>query len=69
MATNSSPQEMRLSLARRELAELLAEGHEAGILRPVQQTLAQAMLSIARQPVKTFASSSGRDPVGDRVTK
>ena len=60
MATNSSPQEMRLSLARRELAELLAEGHEAGILRPVQQTLAQAMLSIARQPVKTFASSSGR---------
>jgi magnesium and cobalt exporter, CNNM family len=60
MATNSSPQEMRLSLARRELAELLAEGHEAGILRPVQQTLAHAMLSIALQPVKNFASTSGR---------
>ena len=60
MATNSPHQEMRLSLARRELAELLAEGHEAGILRPIQQTLAQAMLSIARQPVKNFASSSGR---------
>ena len=60
MATNSSPQEMRLSLARRELAELLAEGHEAGILRPIQQTLAHAMLSIASQPVKNFAASSGR---------
>ena len=58
--TRTSPQEVRLSLAKRELAELLAEGHEAGILRPVQQTLAQAMLTIASQPVKNFISRAGR---------
>lgn len=60
LVTRASPQEVRLSLARRELTELLAEGHEAGILRPVQQTLAQAMLSVASQPVKNFASRAGR---------
>jgi len=56
----SSPQELRLTLARRELAELLTEGHEAGILRPAQQSLAQAMLVVANQPVKNFASPAGR---------
>ncbi len=60
LVTHTSPQEVRLSLAKRELTELLAQGHEAGILRPVQQTLAQAMLSVANQPVKNFASRAGR---------
>lgn len=58
--TKTSPQELRLTLARRELAELIAEGHEAGLLRPVQQSLAQAMLAVAGQPVKTFATPAGR---------
>ena len=58
--TNASPQELRLTLARRELAELIAEGHEVGILRPVQQSLAQAMLAVAGRPVKNFALPTGR---------
>jgi CBS domain containing-hemolysin-like protein len=58
--TRDRPQELRLSLARRELTAMLVEGHEAGLLRPVQRTLAQSMLAIAGQPVKNFASPSGR---------
>lgn len=58
--THQRPEDLRASLARRELNELLAEGHEAGILRPVQRTLAQTMLAIAPQPVKNFAVPAGR---------
>lgn len=54
------PQELTLSLARRELNSMLVEGHEAGILRPVQRTLAQTMLAVAGQPVRNFASPAGR---------
>jgi CBS domain containing-hemolysin-like protein len=52
--------DLRLSLARRELNEMLVEGHESGLLRPVQRTLAQTMLSIAPQPIKNFAAPAGR---------
>ncbi|TWU23629.1 CNNM domain-containing protein [Bythopirellula polymerisocia] len=58
--TSSSPQELRLRLARRELAELITEGHEAGILRPAQQTLAQAMLAVAGLPLKTIVQRHDR---------
>jgi len=58
--TKSSPQELQLTLARREVAELIAQGHEAGILRPVQQSLAQSMLAVAGEPVKSFALPTGR---------
>ncbi len=58
--TKERPEELTLSLARRELNAILVEGHEAGILRPVQRTLAQTMLAIAGQPVKNFASPAGR---------
>lgn len=58
--TKSSPQELRLRLARRELGELLDEGHEVGILLPAQQSLAQSMLVVAGLPVKDFASAAGR---------
>ena len=60
LLTKTSPQELRLTLARRELAELIAEGHEAGILRPVQQSLAQSMLAVAGKPVKSFALPASR---------
>ncbi len=60
LVTNSSPQELRLRLARRELAELITEGHEAGILRPAQQTLAQAMLAVAGLPLKTILRRQDR---------
>ncbi len=53
-------QELRLSLARRELNEMLVEGHESGLLRPVQRTLAQTMLAVAAQPVRNFAAPAGR---------
>ena len=53
---NETPQELRLGLARRELGKLLREGHEIGILRPVQRNLAQAMLTLAAQPLETFAT-------------
>jgi CBS domain containing-hemolysin-like protein len=65
LVTRQKPVEVRLSLARRELGELLSEGHEAGILRPVQRNLAQTMLAVAAQPVKNFAAPAGRIP---RVT-
>ncbi|MCC6492880.1 MAG: DUF21 domain-containing protein [Pirellulales bacterium] len=58
--TREKPQELRMSLARRELSSILVEGHEAGILRPMQRTLAQAMLAAAGQPVRTVASPAGR---------
>jgi putative hemolysin len=57
---SEAPDELRLSLARRELSEMLTEGHEAGILRPVQRSLAQTMLAVAGQPVRNFAAPSGR---------
>jgi CBS domain containing-hemolysin-like protein len=52
--------ELRLSLARRELNQMLAEGHESGLLRPVQRKLAQTMLSVAPQPIRNFAAPAGR---------
>ena len=58
--TNSSPQELRLRLAKRELGELLAEGHEIGILLPAQQALAQSMLAVAALPVKSFSLPASR---------
>jgi CBS domain containing-hemolysin-like protein len=58
--SREGPEELRLSLARRELNEILMEGHEAGILLPVQRTLAQSMLALAGRPVKNFAAPAGR---------
>lgn len=58
--TRSSSPVFSLRLARRELGDLLAEGHEAGILKPAQQSLAQAMLVVASLPVRTFASPQSR---------
>jgi putative hemolysin len=58
--TRERPQELRLTLARRELTAMLVEGHEAGLLRPVQRTLAQTMLAIAGQPVRNYALPTSR---------
>jgi putative hemolysin len=51
-----SPEQIRLTLARRELRRVLEEGHEAGILRPAQRRLAQGIFAVARQPVARFAT-------------
>jgi magnesium and cobalt exporter, CNNM family len=55
-----SPQEIRLVLARRELVDLLEEGHEVGLLHPSQQALVQGTFSLAGQPVRQFATPAGR---------
>lgn len=55
-------QELRSTLARRELNQLMTEGHEAGLLRPIQRTLAQNMLALAGRPVRQFATPSARVP-------
>jgi CBS domain containing-hemolysin-like protein len=60
LVVHEGPEQLRLSLARRELSEMMVEGHEAGILRPVQRTLAQTMLALAGQPVRNFAAPAGR---------
>jgi len=39
------PEQVRLTLARRELQRLLAEGEEAGILHPAQQSLARSIFA------------------------
>ena len=58
--TGSSSPEFSLRLSRRELGDLLVEGHEAGILKPAQQSLAQAMLAVANLPVAAFAAPQSR---------
>lgn len=60
LITRRAPQEVQSTVARREIAELLDEGHEAGILLPIQRTLTQRMLAVSGQPVRNFASPTGR---------
>ena len=50
----------RLVLAQRELRQILAEGHEAGILHPAQQSLAHGILAVARKPVRQFLTTAGQ---------
>jgi CBS domain containing-hemolysin-like protein len=51
---------IRLVLAQRELRRILAEGHEAGILHPAQQSLAHGILAVARKPVRQFLAPPGQ---------
>ena len=54
-----SPQRVRLTLARAELQQVLSEGHQAGLLRPAQQNLAQSLFSMAEQKAIDFAVPAG----------
>ncbi len=51
-----APEQVRLTLARRELQGALEEGHEAGILHPAQRGLAQGIFAVAHQPVARFTT-------------
>jgi CBS domain containing-hemolysin-like protein len=51
-----APEQIRVTLARRELRRFLEEGHEAGILRPSQRELAQGIFAVANLPVSEFAT-------------
>jgi CBS domain containing-hemolysin-like protein len=57
-----SLEEVRLTLARKELQQVFEEGHEAGILRPAQQGLAQGLFALAHRPASSVAMSATRMP-------
>jgi CBS domain containing-hemolysin-like protein len=57
-----TPQPLRMVLARRELEQVLIEGHEAGILRPTQRGLTQELLAVANRPIRQFTTPAGRVP-------
>jgi CBS domain containing-hemolysin-like protein len=50
------PEQIRLTLARRELRRLLEEGHEEGILHPSQVALARGIFAVANDPVTRYAT-------------
>ena len=57
-----APEQVRLTLARRELRRVLDEGHEAGILHPSQQRLARGIFAVANLPVARFAVPAEQMP-------
>jgi len=52
-----SPEEVQLTLARRELQRVLEEGHEVGILHRAQRSLAQGIFAAANRPIIKYATS------------
>lgn len=65
-----SPQQVRLTFARRELRRVLEEGHEAGILRPAQRALAQGIFTVAELPLARFTAPLAKWPsAADDATK
>jgi len=55
-----APERVRLRLARTELAQVLEEGHQAGVLRPSQRRLAQGLFAMANVPVVQYSTPPGR---------
>jgi len=55
-----APLRIRLTLARGELQQVLAEGEEVGILRPAQRQLAQSLFSFASHPVIELSTPVAR---------
>ena len=57
---NESPELVHLRVARKELSQLLAEGHEAGLLRPAQRRLADSLLEMAGKEIGGLGIPSAR---------
>jgi len=55
-----APLRARWTLARKELQQLLEEGHEAGILRPAQRNLAHSLFGVAPRRVLDFSTPVAR---------
>jgi CBS domain containing-hemolysin-like protein len=55
-----APLRVRLTLARKELQQVIEEGHEAGILRPAQRNLAQSLFARASHPVIELSTPVAR---------
>lgn len=53
-ATGETPFRIRLGMARRELDQVLREGHEAGILAGSQRALAQNVFQVGNMPAVRF---------------
>lgn len=57
-----TPLRLKLSLARKELRQLMREGEEAGVLRPAQLDLAQNLIAMAHTPISTHCQPANRVP-------
>lgn len=57
---NESPELVHLKVARKELSQLLAEGHEAGLLKPAQRRLADNLLEIAGNEIGGMGTPAAR---------
>ncbi|NQT37977.1 MAG: DUF21 domain-containing protein [Planctomycetes bacterium] len=57
-----SPEQVKLALVRRELQQVLEEGHDVGILRPHQFRLARGIFAVAKQPVARFVEPLAHVP-------
>ena len=55
-----SPEKIRLTLARKELQQVLEEGLEAGILHPTQRLLGQSFFLVASKPVGDICTPISR---------
>ncbi len=63
-----SPEQLRMVLARHELGNLLDEGEAIGLLKPTQQSLAQATIALGGQTVANFMAPASRFPPITRQT-
>ncbi len=59
---DQSPEQVQLALVRRELQQVLEEGHDVGILRPHQFRLARGIFAVAKQPVARFVEPLAHVP-------
>jgi len=55
-----SPEVVQRQLAREELKRVLEEGHEAGILRPAQRSIAQGLFAVAKNTVRNSMTPAPR---------
>ncbi|MEM6655771.1 MAG: CNNM domain-containing protein [Planctomycetota bacterium] len=53
---------IRMELARRELASVLAEGHAVGLLESGQQRIVQMAITLGARPIKDFMTPASRTP-------
>jgi len=53
-------QTIRMALARRELSEVLDEGHAVGLLTPAQRSIAQGTFALGDQPISEFMVAASR---------
>ncbi len=60
--TGASKEPLRMTLRRRELTDVLSEGHEVGLLAPAQRDLAFATFALGGKPIRDFMIPLGRQP-------